>query len=131
MNNLSFWSLLDDDPIQNKVIKSVTGLSDSKFDDEVVFNFTDGSTFRLYHPQDCCESVYLEDCEGKVSADFEGGTLLEFEKATQDDPSTEGWGSVRQWTFYKIRTTKQDLTLRWIGESNGYYSVEVECEYTP
>ena len=48
MNNLSFWSLLEDEPIQNKVIKSVTGLSDSKFDHEVVFTFADGSTSSLY-----------------------------------------------------------------------------------
>ena len=30
------------------------------------------------------------------------------------------------WTFYTIRTNKVTITLRWCGESNGYYSVDVD-----
>ena len=126
MDDLSFWSVLDNNPIKDKTIKHVLGLSDDS--DEVVFVFMDGTRFRLHHHQDCCERVYLEDFEGKTSSDFEGATLLEFEVATQDDEEDV---EVRQWTFYKVRTTKQDLTLRWVGSSNGYYSVEVHCAYEP
>jgi len=41
-------------------------------------------------------------------------------KEFQDDSFT--------WTFYNFQTAKGHVTIRWYGESNGYYSESVEFE---
>src|SRR4051812_30645833 len=35
--------------------------------DELIFTLLDGRRFKLYHQQDCCENVYIEDICGELS----------------------------------------------------------------
>lgn len=58
--------------------------------------------------------------------DLIGEIVISAEESTSDCP--EGPDSVNQWTFYTMRTNKATVTLRWLGSSNGYYSVDVEFE---
>ena len=94
--------------------------------DEVVELRTDtGRVFRLYHMQDCCENVYLAEIVGDL-ADIIDHPLLVAECVEHDSEPTESGTST--WTFYKLSTIKGSVTLRWLGESNGYYSESVEFE---
>lgn len=84
--------------------------------------FLGDESFMLYHEQDCCESVYVEDVCGDLS-DLEGTPIL---SASSDTNSgTNDYDGDCQWTFYHFRTIKGTVTIRFYGTSNGYYSTGV------
>jgi len=90
---------------------------------ELVFNTKNGAVFKMFHEQDCCERVRLEDICGDLE-DLQNCTVLyayeSSRTATADETPESG-----TWTFYNIGTTKGSVTLRWLGESNGYYGESV------
>ena len=51
--------------------------------DQIIFETIEGQTARLYHPQDCCESVYIEDVVGDLD-DLIGSPILMAEQVTSD-----------------------------------------------
>jgi len=96
-------------------------------DDELHFVLADGRQFKLYHKQDCCESVYIESVVGDL-ADLVGSPLTMAEEA-ESGPLPEGHNPSKYasetWTFYKLATVKGYVDVRWFGTSNGYYSESV------
>lgn len=93
-------------------------------DDEMIFECSDGEKYELYHNQDCCESVYIEDICGDLN-DILNSPIISAEESTSYNPNASESGT---WTFYKIDTIKGGVTIRWNGESNGYYSESVSFE---
>lgn len=94
-------------------------------EEELHFESTEGH-YMFFHSQDCCENVRVEDIAGDL-ADLEGTPLVVAEVECSND-LFEGKPTVRDsftWTFYKFRTIKGSVTVRWLGESNGYYSESV------
>jgi len=104
-----------------KTIVKITGGSHG--DDEVNFEFDDGTHLRLTHIQDCCETVFIEDVVGDWE-DLIGSplTFIAEESNHEDDCDYES----HTWTFYKFATNKGWVDLRWLGTSNGYYSESVD-----
>jgi hypothetical protein len=103
---------------------SVTG---SVGKDEMVFETAEGKRFVFAHDQDCCEHVYIEDVCGDLQ-DLVGEPLLRAEESEGLGPvefNEEDHESVT-WTFYKFATRKGYVDVRWLGESNGYYSEGVD-----
>ena len=74
--------------------------------------------------QDCCESVTIVDVVGNISA-LIGSPLLMADESTSDQANASESGT---WTFYKFATIKGYVDIRWLGESNGYYSESVDFE---
>ena len=106
---------------------TITSIEDLEEDSElVVFKTSEGRRFEMYHSQDCCESVSIEDVCGDVNDLLNSPILLAEEETSDEDPTDvdkEYHDHLYCWTFYKLSTFKGDVTIRWYGESNGYYSV--------
>jgi hypothetical protein len=92
--------------------------------------------FTMFHSQDCCEYVRLVEVHGDVEdllntpiieAYISSNKLnTELDKRLREEyPPYES----QTWTFYSIRTIKGSVTLRWLGESHGYYSEEVDLVF--
>lgn len=96
-------------------------------DDRLVFTLENGDKYMLWHDQDCSESVTINDIVGELH-DLVGSPILMAEEVTSTenplDVSMENQDSFT-WTFYKLATIKGYVTIRWYGESNGYYSESV------
>lgn len=88
--------------------------------DEIIFHCSDGEKYKMFHDQDCCESVDIEDITGDLS-DLIGSPIIR----ASEDVNEELGDHSSTWTFYNIATAKGQVTIRWYGESNGFYSERV------
>lgn len=103
--------------------RTAVAVSGSVGDDVFRIEFECGTVVQLVHHQSCCESVEINDISGDV-ADLIGAPLVMSEEVTnQPDPYVPGESYT--WTFYRFATVKGYVTLRWLGQSNGYYSESV------
>jgi hypothetical protein len=94
--------------------------------DELIFTSNEGTIFRFYHNQNCCEDVNIEDVCGDLN-DLIGSIMIHAEWITNNN-LPERYALSKTWTFYRFLTLKGCVTVRWIGESNGYYSEEVDFQ---
>lgn len=121
---MSHWNLPDVDVsvLAGRTMKSVTQYSD----EAIVFETEQGEFYTMFHRQDCCENVSIEDVCGDLT-DLVGSPILQAEEVSGETPpegATEpDWSDYSHtWTFYKLATIKGSVTIRWYGTSNGYYS---------
>lgn len=77
----------------------------------------------MYHRQSCCETVTVEDICGDIE-NLVGSQMLMAEDVSSDchEGAIDELDESYTWTWYKF------ATIRWYGESNGYYSEEVDFE---
>jgi hypothetical protein len=105
-----------------KTLTDVRVVKDSDDNDRMVFVVDDGSEYALYHSQDCCESVGINEIVGDL-AHLVGSPIT---MADESGEESQGDDYSSTWTFYKLATIKGYVDIRWLGESNGYYSESVD-----
>lgn len=113
--------------MKNETLREIRGCVVGS--EQVDFLCESGRVFRLYHSQNCCESVQVEDIAGDLD-DLIGSPLVLCELVTNQDhlPGATQPSDSFTWSFYKMATVKGYVTLRWLGESNGYYGEEAYFE---
>lgn len=103
-----------------------TLVSIDRGDEEIIFQ-THDAKYRMWHSQDCCENVYVEDIIGDLN-DLIGSPILMADERTSQDNELPGSDDSFTWTFYELGTIKGYVTIRWYGTSNGYYSESVDFD---
>lgn len=98
-----------------------------EIDDCITFTTEDG-TLTMRHQQDCCEAVQIKQIDGDIN-DLVGTPILN--AYCETNPVEDLDYGIGQWTFYRLQTAKGPVVISWYGESNGYYSVEVDLIWTP
>ena len=91
----------------------------------MLFETATGEQFMFAHQQDCCETVRINDIVGDLQDLCGSPMLLAEEVRGATEPDEEHYESY-SYTFYKFATRKGYVDVRWLGESNGYYSESVD-----
>lgn len=110
--------------------QTLTSIEGGVGDEVLTFHTSRGGEYRLHHVQDCCEYVHIEDICGDLANIIGMPLLLAEEVVSRENPpgvdkETLGYQDSFTWTFYKLATIKGNVTIRWYGFSNGYYSESV------
>jgi hypothetical protein len=101
-----------------------TILSIFQVSDEYIAIIADnGYVYFLIHEQDCCEHVYIEDVCGELENTI--GLVVRAEENQSESTFDEDKDLSETWTYYKLDTVNDNVTIRFCGNSNGYYSESV------
>ncbi len=112
-------------------IKSIVGETLSLVDvdssnHEIMLTTESGRVIRIYHSQDCCETVVIVGTDGAWK-EIIGKVIVE---ASHDEESGGCDDVAESWTKTNLVFRVNDATVisRWLGTSNGYYSECVDIE---
>jgi hypothetical protein len=140
LNNYKLTKMAEITDLIGKVLTEVI----NQDNDELIFVCDDGKKYKMYHGQDCCENVSIDDINGDLqdlvgspitlaeevsNEDFENAFTAKFKTVDGSYSKKDDEGNYEPesctWTFYKLATIKGYVDIRWFGESNGYYSESV------
>jgi len=93
--------------------------------DVILLTTQSGRQVRIFHDQDCCESVAIKGTDGEWH-NLIGKPIVE---ATQEE-SQDDTSEFESCTHTQLSFRVDDATVisRWIGTSNGCYSESVDLE---
>ena len=125
---MSYSDRVNFSSIVGKIFKTVV----NEDNDQIRFTTEDGEEYLMYHSQDCCERVSVEDITGDL-ADLVGFPILHAEESSSDDwpegvAKPDYQDDSFTWTFYRVSTIRGTVVIRWYGSSNGYYGESVDFE---
>lgn len=112
--------------IESLLGKTLTNIEISDALDSVIFTTLEGDRYQMYHSQDCCETVTIDDINGDIVDLLNSPITLASERTSRESFNSEKEYESFLWTFYTLATVKGYVDIRWVGNSNGYYSESVD-----
>lgn len=109
---------------QNLIGRKLTHIDIDQDNDEMLLTCEDGSQFKLYHEQDCCEYVRIDDIEGDASLLLNKQIINVFTEIDHEMPEPVDYSCTN--TKFKFLVDDATLIVKWVGTSNGYYSEHVD-----
>ena len=110
--------------------KTITNIDGLEFESqEYTFKLSDGTLVKFDHSQDCCEYVRVVKINGSASSVIGKPITL----AEEDNPIE--FGDIKEDTDQTITVFKiqvddgSALEVVWLGESNGFYSEDVDVSF--
>jgi hypothetical protein len=97
-------------------------------DDQILFITDTGYKYLMFHEQDCCEGVEVDDIVGDLSDLIGSPILMAQECVSKASHNYKKEYDSFTWTFYKFATIKGYVDIKWFGGSNGYYSESVSIK---
>ena len=84
------------------------------------------------HDQTCCEDVKIAQVDGDPEH-LIGSPLTMAEVVSEElgEPKPSKYSDSWTWSFLKLATVKGYETVRWLGESNGYYGESISMLLIP
>jgi hypothetical protein len=97
-------------------------------DDSVIFECASGERYMMHHVQDCCESVKVLGTFGDLPSII--GFPITNAVENDDEPENHGEEIYESgtWSRFFISTERGTVEIRWLGQSNGYYSEDVSFD---
>ena len=121
------YKYLDAAALRGKTIAAIS----NREKDVINIVTSDGSEYRMWHQRDCCESVIIHDIVGSLDSLIGSPLVVSREESSRDwpiDVDVPDYRDSYTWTTYFFETDTAKVRIRWLGESNGYYSESVQID---
>ena len=113
------YNEVDISQLKNKIFSKVYR------NENFIFFENSKEKYGLFHNQDCCEDVYIDDVCGELS-NLENAEITYAERTTNEGFPKNEYDDSCTWTFFKFATNKGWVDVRFYGTSNGYYSEDAD-----
>jgi hypothetical protein len=127
MTNANPCTVTTFDAMVGRTMTAIDGLEAES--ESATFRADDGSSFRFHYVPDCCACCRIVDVVGDVD-DLLYEPLLVAEEVSSEGAARPEHVDSYTWTFYRFATVRGTVTVRWLGESSGYYSESVTYSQT-
>ena len=127
-----FEEIWDAEEVPFNTLLGKTLISITQHEDKYIVFMTADERYIMYHDQECCETVTIEDIDSPLDLLVGYPILVADERTSKEEPKDKEYDDSEYddseynggftWTFYRIGTVKATSVIRWYGTSNGYYS---------